>query len=47
MNQEVIKDLGGMNYADLSQEQLFELMKIEDEINSNRDDKVYLMALVK
>ncbi|WP_156943661.1 hypothetical protein [Alkaliphilus transvaalensis] len=47
MNQEVVKDLGSMNYADLSKEQLTQLMKIEDEINANREKKVYLMALVK
>ncbi|SET23870.1 hypothetical protein SAMN05660297_01790 [Natronincola peptidivorans] len=44
MNQEIIKDMGNMNYADLSKEQLKKLMAIEDEINSNRQEKVFLMA---
>lgn len=47
MNQEVIKDLGSMNYANLSDAQLSQLKRIEDEINANRDQKVYLMALSK
>jgi len=47
MNEEVIHDLGNMNYANLSQEQLAQLQNIEDEINLNRQDKVFLMALVK
>ncbi|MBM7614731.1 hypothetical protein [Alkaliphilus hydrothermalis] len=47
MNQEVIKDLGNMSYANLSQSQLAQLQEIEGEINANRQDKVFLMALVK
>lgn len=46
MNQEVNKDMGKMSYASLSQDQLQKLMTIEDEINKNRQEKVFLMAFV-
>ncbi|MCC5911101.1 MAG: hypothetical protein JJT76_11760 [Clostridiaceae bacterium] len=46
MNQETVKDLGHMAYANLNQEQLKQLMVIEDEINKNRQNKVYLMAMI-
>lgn len=46
MNQEVIKDMGKMNYANLSEDQIQRLMAVEDEINKNRQEKVFLMAFV-
>ncbi|ARE85755.1 hypothetical protein [Clostridium formicaceticum] len=44
MNEEVKKDMGQMSYANLTEDQLKKLMMIEDEINQNRQEKVYLMA---
>lgn len=47
MQNEVAKDLGNFTYADLNSEQLLKLKQIEDEINSVRENKVFVMALVK
>lgn len=46
MNQEIKKDMGNMSYANLPQEQLSKLREAEDEINKNRQEKVFLMAFV-
>ncbi|SDJ81311.1 hypothetical protein [Natronincola ferrireducens] len=46
MNQEVNKDMAAMSYANLTDEQLKQLMSIEDDINKNRQEKVFLMAFV-
>ena len=46
MNQEIIKDMGKMSYADLSEDQVKRLMMVEDEINKNRQEKIFLMAFI-
>lgn len=47
MQNEIVKDLGSFTYADLTSEQLSKLKQVEDEINSAREHKVYVMALIK
>ncbi|SCX80013.1 hypothetical protein [Alkaliphilus peptidifermentans] len=46
MKNENHQDVRSMNFANLTQEQLTQLKKAEDEINSNRENKVFLMAMI-
>lgn len=47
MNKEIAKDFAHMQYAELNSEQLKKIKELEDEINTTRKDKIYLMAFVK
>lgn len=40
-------NIANMSYAELTEEQLKKLISIEDNINGDRQEKVYLMAFEK